>query len=93
MLKINIFKINRKFVITPIKIRVACACYCPSPMAAKLSLLLNSSGLIIFLPSIRMGCLMFCFKSSGLGFFVVEGGVVLQQQMIFLKGCLVLKKF
>jgi len=44
-------------------------------MAASLSLLLNSSGLIILLPSIRMGCLMFCFKSSGLGFFfVVEGG-------------------
>ena len=33
-----------------------------------LSLLLYSFGLIILLPSIRMGVRMFCVKSSGLSF-------------------------
>jgi hypothetical protein len=34
-------------------------------MAANLSLLLNSSGLIILLPSIRMGCCMFWMMFLG----------------------------
>jgi len=45
-------------------------------MAANLSFLLNSSGLIILLPSIRRGILMICLKVSGLGFsFFVVGSV------------------
>ena len=34
-------------------------------MAANLSLLLNSSGLLILLPSIRMGCRMFWMMFLG----------------------------
>ena len=34
-------------------------------MASNLSLLLNSSGLIILLPSIRMGCCMFWMMFLG----------------------------
>jgi hypothetical protein len=41
-----------------------CACYYPSPMAANLSFLLYSSGLII-LPSIRMGVRMFWMMFLG----------------------------
>jgi len=43
-------------------------CYCPNPMAVNLSFLLYSFGLIILLPSIRMGVRMFFVKSSGFMF-------------------------
>lgn len=64
------------------KSRVTCACYCPSPMAVKLSLLLNSSGLIILLPSIRMGVRIFLVKSSGFSFLNSCHSVTMMQQSV-----------
>ena len=54
-------------------------------MAANLSLLLNSFGLIIFLPSIRMGVLMFFVKSSGFSFLNSFHSVTIMQQSVFFR--------
>jgi len=56
----------------------------PSPMAANLTLLLNSSGLIL-LPSIRMGVRMFCVKSSGFSFLNSFHSVTRMQQSVFFR--------
>jgi len=53
-------------------------CVCSESYGCELSLLLNSIGLIILLPSIRMGFRMFCVKSSGfmfLNYFLFVGFV------------------
>lgn len=54
--------------------------YFPSPMAANLSFLLNSSGLYILLPSMRTGCLMFLLKSSVFRFLNSFHSVTIMQQ-------------
>ena len=56
----------------------------PSPMAANLTLLLNSVGLIILLPSIRNGVFMCCLKVSGVSFLNSCHSVTMMQQSVFL---------
>jgi len=74
---VNVLFVNGEFI--------CCSCHCPSPMAANLSLLLNSVGLIILLPSIRMGVRMFCVKSSGLSFLNSCHSVTRMQQSVFFR--------
>ena len=73
----NVLFVNGEFI--------CCSCHCPSPMAANLSLLLNSVGLIILLPSIRMGFRMFLVKSSGFSFLNSCHSVTMMQQSVFFR--------
>jgi len=54
-----------------------------------LSFLLNSFGLIILLPSIRMGVRMFCVKSSGFSFLNSCHSVTMMQQSVFFRHSIV----